>query len=50
MLHQPNSKQGNISDWTNGTIDRICDILEGNGEEWLRMSTDYRKHTRESKY
>jgi hypothetical protein len=50
MLHQPNSKQGNISDWTNGTIDRICDILEGNGEQWLRMSTDYRKHTREYKY
>jgi len=41
---------GKISDWNNGTIDRICDILEGNGEQWLRMSTDYRKHTRESKY
>jgi hypothetical protein len=50
MLHQPNSKQGNISDWTDKTIDRICDILEGNGEQWLRMSTDYRKYTRESKY
>ena len=50
MLHQPNSKQGNISDWTDKTIDRICDILEGNGEQWLRMSTDYRKHTREYKY
>jgi hypothetical protein len=41
---------GQISDWTDGTIDRICDILEGKGEQWLRMSTDYRKHTRESKY
>jgi hypothetical protein len=41
---------GQISDWTDKTIDRICDILEGKGEEWLRMSTDYRKHTRESKY
>ena len=50
MLHQPNSKQGNISDWTDKTIDRIVDILEGKGEEWLRMSTDYRKHTREYKY
>jgi hypothetical protein len=41
---------GQISDWTDKTIDRICDILEGKGEEWLRMTTDYRKHTRESKY
>jgi len=41
---------GQISDWTDGTIDRICDILEGKGEQWLRMTTDYRKHTRESKY
>ena len=42
--------QGKISDWNDGTIDRICDILEGKGEQWLRMSTDYRKHTREAKY
>jgi hypothetical protein len=41
---------GQISDWTDKTIDRICDILEGKGEQWLRMSTDYRKHTREAKY
>jgi hypothetical protein len=41
---------GKISDWTDKTIDRICDILEGKGEQWLRMSTDYRNHTRESKY
>jgi hypothetical protein len=41
---------GKISDWTDGTIDRICDILEGKGEQWLRMSTDYRKHTKEAKY
>jgi hypothetical protein len=50
MLHQPHVNQGKISDWTDGTIDRICDILEGNGQQWLRMDTDYRKHTRESKY
>ena len=43
-------RTGQISDWTDKTIDRICDILEGKGEQWLRMSTDYRKHTRESKY
>jgi len=45
-----NHNTGDISNWTNGTIDRIVDILEGNGEQWRRMSTDYRKHTHESKY
>jgi glycosyltransferase involved in cell wall biosynthesis len=49
-LHEPHAKQGKISDWNDSTIDRICDILEGNGEQWLRMDNDYRKHTRESKY
>ena len=47
---EPSQHMGKISDWTDKTIDRICDILEGKGEQWLRMSTDYRKHTRESKY
>jgi hypothetical protein len=50
LLASPHPKMGKISDWTDGTIDRICDILEGKGEQWLRMSTDYRKHTREAKY
>jgi hypothetical protein len=50
LLMHPHENMGNISDWTNGTVDRICDILEGTGEKWLRMDTDYRKHTRESKY
>ena len=50
MLHTPSTKQGAISDWNDGAIDRICDIMEGNGEQWLRMSTDYRRHTRENKY
>ena len=50
LLHTPSPNIGKISDWTDGTIDRICDILEGQGEQWLRMSTDYRKHTHESKY
>ena len=50
LLADAHPRQGMISDWTDGTIDRICDILEGKGESWRRMSTDYRKHTRESKY
>ena len=50
LLQRPHAQQGRISDWTDGCIDRIVDILEGKGEEWKRMSTDYRKHTHESKY
>jgi hypothetical protein len=50
LLDNPHPNMGKFSAWNDGTIDRICDILEGNGEQWLRMSTDYRKHTHESKY
>ena len=50
LLKKPHANMGKISDWTDGTIDRICDILEGKGHQWRRSSTDYRKHTREAKY
>jgi hypothetical protein len=50
LLTAPHKNQGKISAWTDGTIDRICDILEGKGESWLRMDTDYRRHTHKSKY
>ena len=50
LLDKPHKNMGQISDWTDKTVDRICDIMEGKGEQWLRMSTDYRKHTKENKY
>ena len=50
LLKKPHEKMGQISDYNNGTIDRIIDILEGDGDKYLRMSTDYRKYTRENKY
>ena len=50
LMEAPHKNMGRISDWTNGTIDRICDIMQGQGEQWLRMSTDYRKFTHESKF
>ena len=50
LLAQPHASMGAISDRNNGTIDRIIDILEGGGEDMLRMGVDYRKHTREGKY
>jgi len=50
LLEAPHANQGKISAWTDGCIDRIIDILEGRGEQWRRMDTDYRRHTHESKY
>jgi hypothetical protein len=50
LLTRPHANMGRVSDWTDNTIDRICDILDGQGEQWLRMSTDYRKFTHENKY
>ena len=50
LLDNPHPNIGNISNWTDGTIYRIVDIIEGKGENWLRMDTDYRRHTHESKY
>ena len=50
LLKKQHQNIGKISDYNNGTIDRICDILQGKGEHMLRMSTDYRKHLREAKY
>ena len=50
LLYNPSPNMGKISNWTNGTIDRCIDIMEGKGEQWLRAGTDYRKHTRESKF
>jgi hypothetical protein len=50
LLKKAHPNMGKISDYTDGTIDRICDILEGKGGKYLRISNDYRKHTRETKY
>ena len=50
LLAAPHVNMGKISDYNDKTIDRICDILEGNGEQYLRMSNDYRKHIMKAKY
>jgi hypothetical protein len=50
MLQAPHHNMGLISDWNNGTIDRVIDIMSGNGEQWLRNSNRYRDHTAEAKY
>jgi len=50
LLDTPHHNCGLISDWTDGTIDRIVDILEGKGEQWRRDTRNYRDHVAESKY
>jgi hypothetical protein len=50
LLRKAHINMGKISDWNDGTIGRIIDIMEGNGEQWSRMTTDYRKHSRKEKY
>ena len=49
-LEKPSSNMGKISDWTDGTVDRIVDIMEGKGEQWNRAGIRYRDHVAESKY
>lgn len=50
LLETPNPNMGKISDWTNGTIDRIVDIISGTGDQWRRDDVDYRKHASVNKY
>lgn len=49
-LEAPSANMGKISDWNNGTIDRMIDIMEGKGEKWSRSGNRYRDHVAESKY
>ena len=49
-LHTPHHNMGLISDWNNGTVDRILDIVTGNGEQWNRAGNRYRDHVAHEKY
>jgi hypothetical protein len=50
LLTKPSPSIGQISDWTNGTIDRMIDIMTGTGEQWRRDGRYYRTPVSESKY
>ena len=50
LLEQPHHNIGLISDWNNGTIGRIVDILQGTGEQWNRSGNRYRDHVPHEKY
>ena len=50
LLGELHHNTGLISDWTDGTVDRIVDILEGTGESWNRAGNRYRDHVSQAKY
>jgi len=50
LLSKPSPSMGQISDWTNGTIDRMLDIMTGKGEQWRRDGPHYRTPVSEAKY
>ncbi len=50
LLNKSHHNQGLISDWTDGTIDRVVDIIEGSGEQWRRDDRRYRDPVSQAKY
>ena len=50
LLQTPHHNMGLISDWNNGCIDRIVDIVSGCGEQWNRAGNRYRDHVAHEKY
>jgi len=50
LLRAPHHNMGLISDWTDGTVDRVIDIIEGQGEQWNRAGNRYRDYASHEKY
>ena len=50
LLEQPHANMGLISDWNNGTIGRVLDIMTGFGEQWNRSGIRYRDQVSPNKY
>lgn len=50
LLFDPHPNMGKISDWNDGTVDRIVDIITGSGEQWNRAGNRYRDHVSGAKY
>jgi len=50
LLITPSPSMGQISDWTDGTIGRMLDIMTGKGEQWRRDGKHYRTPVSEAKY
>ena len=50
LLLAPHENMGRISDWTNGTVDRVIDIIQGTSHIWARDDNRYRDHAATAKY
>lgn len=50
LLEDDHPHMGKISDWNDGTVDRIVDIITGRGSEWRRDGRRYRDHVAGAKY
>jgi len=50
LLDRAHPRQGEISRWNDGAIDRVVDILVGQGESWRRDGARYRDHVAGAKY
>jgi len=50
LLQAPHHNMGLISDWNNATVDRVVDIILGQGEQWNRAGNRYRDHVAHEKY
>jgi len=51
LLNAPHHNMGLISDWNNGTIDRIVDIItDSHRARWDRSDNRYRDHVAKAKY
>jgi hypothetical protein len=50
LLREPHHNMGLISNWNDGTVDRVVDIITGQGEQWNRAGNRYRDHVVHEKY
>lgn len=50
LLQQRHHNMGLISDWNDATVDRVVDIITGQGEQWNRAGNRYRDHVAGAKY
>jgi glycosyltransferase involved in cell wall biosynthesis len=50
LLQAPSPNMGKIAAWNSGTIDRMLDIMNFDGEEWNRNDRRYRNHVAPAKY
>jgi hypothetical protein len=50
LLEWSHPNMGTISNWTHQTVDRIVDILQGQGQKWARNDPRYRDHVAGAKF